>query len=174
MFGRAILLPADSQRGISCVAFRNLRPRSFCRPRRQIPKTRVARLDDVSFATPPSPKSGKLCPIVTQFRAHSGYFDLDPQRDAETIRIPRVGHAEESFLSRDKGSRQSLGLPYVPPTNYLFFQQHSRFRELSTFVFIHIPASVSSFPQRSFVFIDIPALVDHFLKLLRLHGTGRQ
>ncbi len=133
--------------GLVCVAFRDLRPWSFCRLGRQIPKTRVARLDDVAFATPPSPRSGKLCPIVTQFRVHSGYFDSDPQ---------------------------SLALPYVPPNNYLCFQQHSRFLGLSAFVFIHIPASVSGFPQRPFVFIHIPALLVYFLKLLRLDRTGRQ
>ncbi len=157
-----------------CVAFRNLRPWPFWRLRRQIPKTGVARLDDVAFATPPSPKSGKLCPIATQFRAHSRYFDMDPQPDLGTTRIPRAGHAEESCLSRNRSSRQSLGLPYVQATNYLYFQQDSRFIGLSTFVFIHIPASASSFPRRSFVFIDIPASLVHFLKLLRLHGTGRQ
>jgi hypothetical protein len=133
--------------GLVCVAFRNLRPWPFCRLRGQIPKTPVARLDDVAFAAPPDPKGGKLCPTMTQFRAHSAYFDSDPQ---------------------------SLALPYVPPNNYLCCQQHSRFRGLRPFVFIHIPASVSSFPQRPFVFIDIPALLVRFLKLLRLDRTGRQ
>jgi hypothetical protein len=47
--------------------------------------------------------------------------------------------------------------PPLPPTNYLSFQQHSRFRRLSAFVFIDIPASFPSFPQGSCVFIDIPA-----------------
>jgi hypothetical protein len=133
--------------GLVCVAFRDLRPWSFCRLRRQIPETCVARLDDVAFATPPSPRSGKLCPIVTQFRVHSRYFDSDPQ---------------------------SLALPYVPPNNYLRFQQHSRLLGLSTLFFIDIPASAPSFPQRSFVFMEIPALLVHFLKLLRFDRTRRQ
>ena len=98
--------------GLVCVAFRNVRPLSFCRLRRQIPKTRVAsRLDNVAFAAPPDPKSGKLCPIVTQFRIHSEYFDSNPQRDLRTMRIPRAGHAEESCLSPNKGSPQSLDSP---------------------------------------------------------------
>jgi hypothetical protein len=45
----------------------------------------------------------------------------------------------------------------LPAINHLSFQQHSRLKRLSAFVFIHIPALAPSFPQRSFVFIDIPA-----------------
>ena len=56
--------------------------------------------------------------------------------------------------------------PY-PDTNYLCFQQHSRFKRLSAFVFYHIPASSPPFPHRSFVFNNIPASFRHFLKLLR-------
>jgi hypothetical protein len=71
-----------------------------------------------------------------------------------------------------KGRRQfriqNSEFPHLPPTNYLWFQQHSRFGGLSAFVFIDIPASWPSFPQRSFVFNDIPALVVRFLKLLVL------
>jgi hypothetical protein len=145
MFRRAILLPADSQRGISCVAFRNLRPWSFCRLRRQIPKVRVARIDDAAFATPPSPKSGKLCPIVTQFRVHPEYFHSDPLPDVRTTPIPRAGHAEESCLSRNQGSPQSPAFPYAPPTNYLHFQQNSRFIGLS-------PLFSSTFQLRARVF----------------------
>jgi len=161
--------------GLVCVAFRNLRPWSSCRLRRQIPKTRLARLDDVAFATPPSPKSGKLCPIVTQFTVHSGYPDSDSQRDVGTARIPRAGHTEQSCLSRSKKISAVPGFSLrANLTNYLCFQQHSRFRGLSTFVFIDIPALPPSFPQRPFVFIDIPASCVHFLKLLQLHGTGRR
>jgi hypothetical protein len=46
---------------------------------------------------------------------------------------------------------------HLPSVNYLSFQQHSRFRRLTTFVFIDIPASPASFPKRPFVFIDIRA-----------------
>jgi len=65
-------------------------------------------------------------------------------------------------------------LPHLPPTtdpllssNHLSFQQHSRYRGLSTFVFIDIPALPRAVESRPFVFIDIPALLLHFLKLLR-------
>jgi hypothetical protein len=51
--------------------------------------------------------------------------------------------------------------------NRLCFQQHSRLKGLSTFVFIHIPASFPNFPQQSFVFIDIPASFPHFLNSAR-------
>jgi len=54
----------------------------------------------------------------------------------------------------------------LPPTNYLSFQQHSRFRRVTTFVFYNIPALPWAAEAWSFVFIDIPALVLHFLKLL--------
>jgi len=57
---------------------------------------------------------------------------------------------------------------HIRPTNYLSFQQHSRFKQLRTFVFIDIPASWPSFPQRSFVFNDIPVSFVRFLKLLVL------
>jgi len=56
---------------------------------------------------------------------------------------------------------------YLPSTNHLSFQQHSRLRGLSTFVFIHIPALLWAAKTRSFVFIDIPAMFLHFLKLLQ-------
>ena len=41
--------------------------------------------------------------------------------------------------------------------NCFYFQQHSRFRRLSTFIINNIPASPTSFPEGSFVFIDIRA-----------------
>jgi len=54
---------------------------------------------------------------------------------------------------------------YPPHTNYLSFQQHSRFRRVSTFVFYNIPAFSQVAESRSFVFIDIPAWFLYFLKL---------
>ena len=157
MFRRAILLPADGQRGISLCCISQPKTLVILQTQEANSKTRVAKLDDVAFATPPSPKSGKLCPIVTQFRDRSGYFDSDPQPEVGTTRIPRAGHAQESCLWRNKASPQSPAFPYAPPTNYLRFQQHSRLRGVSPCVFIDIPALPPSFPQRSFVFIDIPA-----------------
>jgi hypothetical protein len=41
-------------------------------------------------------------------------------------------------------------------TKRLCFLQHSRIKWLTTFVFINIPGSFASFPQRSFVFNNIP------------------
>jgi hypothetical protein len=41
--------------------------------------------------------------------------------------------------------------------NHLSFQQHSRLKRPTTFVFIHIPGSFPAFPCRSFVFSNIPA-----------------
>jgi hypothetical protein len=55
--------------------------------------------------------------------------------------------------------------PHLPPTNYHSFQRHSRFRGLSTCVFIDIPALSGPFPQRSFVFNNIRASFRHFRKL---------
>jgi hypothetical protein len=63
------------------------------------------------------------------------------------------------------------GTFFPSPANYLFFQQHSRFLRISTFVFKEIPASFPTFQHRSFVFNDIPASFHHFsnsLWLLRL------
>jgi hypothetical protein len=57
---------------------------------------------------------------------------------------------------------------HVPSTNYICFQQHSRFLRITTFVFYNIPAMLRTAEGRSFVFIDIPASVVHFLKLLVL------
>jgi len=57
---------------------------------------------------------------------------------------------------------------YLPPTNYLSFQEHSRFKCVTTFVFIDIPASFWAAESWPFVFIDIPASLLHFLKLLQL------
>ena len=50
----------------------------------------------------------------------------------------------------------------------LCFQQHSRFRGVTTFVFNNIPAFPPPVKRRPFVFIDIPASFVHFLKLLIL------
>ena len=67
-------------------------------------------------------------------------------------------------MQRKEGSRAQprsclLDLPLIAlrlqHANYLCFQQHSSNLRLSTFVFIDIPASFPSFPQRAFVFIDI-------------------
>ena len=55
---------------------------------------------------------------------------------------------------------------HQPPLNTLSFQRDSRFRRLTTFVFIDIPASAVSFPQRPFVFIDIRASFVKFLRVL--------
>ena len=57
---------------------------------------------------------------------------------------------------------------HLQPTNYLYFQQHSRFQRVSTFIFIDIPASPWAAESRPFVFIDIPASLVHFLKSLVL------
>jgi hypothetical protein len=54
----------------------------------------------------------------------------------------------------------------MPDTNYLCFQQHSRFQRVTAFVFYNIPGSSLSMEGLSFVFIDIPASFLHFLKLL--------
>jgi hypothetical protein len=62
---------------------------------------------------------------------------------------------------------------HLPHTNYLSFQQHYRFRRVTTFVFYNIPASRASFPQRSFVFIDIPALLVQFLEVEKSKVEGR-
>ena len=61
----------------------------------------------------------------------------------------------------------------LPPVNHLYFQQHSGFKGLSTFVFIDIPALAPSFPQWSFVFIEIPASV-HQLRNPFLFPLQRQ
>jgi hypothetical protein len=45
---------------------------------------------------------------------------------------------------------------HVPPLNPLSFQQDSRIRRISTFVFIDIPESFPGYPKWPFVFIDIP------------------
>jgi len=55
---------------------------------------------------------------------------------------------------------------YLPGANYLSFQQHSRFKLVSVFVFYNIPALLRDVEDRSFVFIDIPASFLHFSKLL--------
>ena len=55
----------------------------------------------------------------------------------------------------------------LPPTNYLSFHQHSRFRPISIFVFYNIPALRSLVLQRSFVFIDIRASLLHFYYVRR-------
>ena len=159
--------------GLVCVAFRNLRPLPFSGPGGQIPKTPAARLDDVAFSTLPSQGSAKLCPIVTQFRVHSGHFDSDPERNMGTICIRRASPAENSCLSHQRGPPQSLALPtcHVLTT---FFSTTFPFHRAKSLVFIHIPASPSSFPRRFFVFIDIPASFHRFLKLLPSHGTGGQ
>jgi hypothetical protein len=52
------------------------------------------------------------------------------------------------------------------PTNYLSFQQNSRFKRVTTCVFYKIPASRWAAKSRSFVFIEIPESSLHFLKLL--------
>jgi hypothetical protein len=56
---------------------------------------------------------------------------------------------------------------YDIPSNLFVFNNIPAFIQLSTCVFIDIPAFGLSFPQRSFVFIDIPALLAHFLMLRR-------
>ena len=48
-------------------------------------------------------------------------------------------------------------------TNHLYFQQYSRYKQLTIFVFYDIPASSAPFPHRFFVFNNIPALLCHFL-----------
>jgi hypothetical protein len=59
-----------------------------------------------------------------------------------------------------KGSPALRSLPPFgynqPSINHLSFQLHSGFLRISTFIFMHIPASPASFPRRSFVFNDIP------------------
>jgi len=57
---------------------------------------------------------------------------------------------------------------HLPPTNYHSFQQLSRFKRVTTFIFYNIPALLLAVEDRSFVFIDIPASFLHFLKLLVL------
>jgi hypothetical protein len=52
---------------------------------------------------------------------------------------------------------KSFFIPNLPPTKCLCFHQHSRFKELSTCVFIDIPGSLRTLESRPFVFIDIPA-----------------
>jgi hypothetical protein len=64
-------------------------------------------------------------------------------------------------------------IPHLPPTtsNQLtafLFNNIPALEGLSTFVFIDIPGSRPSFPQRSFVFNDIPALLVRFSTLLAL------
>jgi|GEM_PF-1201725 hypothetical protein len=64
---------------------------------------------------------------------------------------------------------QSSFLTYhLPDPNYHSFQQHSRFRPVTTFVFYNIPALSLPVESRPFVFIDIPASCLHFLNLLVL------
>jgi hypothetical protein len=53
-------------------------------------------------------------------------------------------------------------LTFMSPIDLLSFQRHSSYKQLSTCVFMHIPASFPTFPQRSFVFIDIPASFRQF------------
>jgi hypothetical protein len=63
-----------------------------------------------------------------------------------------------AFVPQSPAPKPCSSLPtYHLPTNTLPFQQIFRFKKLSTFVFIDIPASAPSFPQRSFVFNNIPA-----------------
>ena len=47
-------------------------------------------------------------------------------------------------------------------TQPLYFQQHSRFPRVTTFIFYNIPALVGGARCRSFVFNNIPALFVHF------------
>ena len=59
-------------------------------------------------------------------------------------------------------------LPHLPPpdANRLYFQRHSRFQRVTTFVFYNITALPPPVERRPFVFIDIAASLGHFLKLL--------
>jgi hypothetical protein len=57
---------------------------------------------------------------------------------------------------------ESCSFPHLPPINYLFFQQHSRLKLVTTCVFYNIPGYFRGLEIRPFVFIDIPALFRHF------------
>ena len=65
-----------------------------------------------------------------------------------------------------EGWRRLFPTYHLRGTNYLSFEQHSRFLHVTTFVFYSIPASFPSVEDRPFVFIEIPASFLHFLNLM--------
>jgi hypothetical protein len=109
-----------------CVAFCNLRSSSFCGLTIQIAETRTPRPDNVPFAAPPSPESGPLCPVLTQFRVHFGYLDSDPHRDMEQCASPTPAMLRGPAFRATKDLRS----PQPFPTRHL----------LTTCVFNNIPA----------------------------------
>ena len=81
-----------------------------------------------------------------------------------------TGMVGETSLFQSRGPQNRRFSPafrdHMLPINNLYFQQHSRFQRVSTFIFIDIPASPWAAESRPFVFIDIPASLCLFLKLL--------
>jgi len=115
--------------------------------------------------SPPSRLAGGV-----QVSPHRAGF-LPPCRDGNDRRRVIFERAERrGGISLWKAVLVPRGLIHLqvspPPRQVLFFQLHSRFRRVTTFIFYNIPAFLPGVPEPSFVFSNIPASSLRLLKFL--------